>query len=47
MAKITIHVDDYGRSPLISKNILNLVKKNKINQVSVLMGFVEKKSTNI
>ena len=43
MAQITIHVDDYGRSPLVSKNILNLVKKKKINQVSVLMGFVEKK----
>ena len=38
--KFLIHVDDYGRSPKISDDILSLIDEKKINQVSVMIGFV-------
>ena len=38
-----IHVDDYGRSPKISSDILSLIDKKKIDQVSSMIGFVDKK----
>jgi len=38
-----IHVDDFGRSEKISRDILRKVKNGKISQVSVMLGFVDKK----
>ncbi len=38
-----IHVDDFGRSKKISRDILRMVKKGKISQVSVMLGFVDSK----
>ena len=38
-----IHIDDFGRSPNISRDILQKIKKGNISQVSVMLGFVDKK----
>ena len=35
-----IHIDDFGRSPNIAKEILSVVKNKNVFQVSVLLGFV-------
>ena len=40
--KIHFHADDFGRSKLISKNILKCIKSKNINSISVLVGFDEK-----
>ena len=40
--KIHIHADDFGRSELISQNILKCIDKKNISSVSVLVGFNEK-----
>ena len=40
--KIHIHADDFGRSELISKNILKCIEYKHISSVSVLVGFDEK-----
>ena len=40
--KIILHADDFGRSPIISKNIIDCIDQGGINQVSVMMGFVDK-----
>ncbi len=37
--RINIHADDFGRSKLISQNILKCIKCKNINSVSVLVGF--------
>ena len=42
MTKIYFHADDFGRSELISKNILKCINSNNINSTSVLVGFDEK-----
>ena len=41
MNKYLIHVDDYGRSPKISEDILSLINDKKIHQVSTMIGFVK------
>jgi len=38
-----IHVDDFGRSDKISEDIIKKIKKGKISQVSVMLGFVDNK----
>tara|TARA_B100000963_G_scaffold362041_1_gene402493 strand:+ start:22111 stop:22857 length:747 start_codon:yes stop_codon:yes gene_type:complete len=38
-----IHLDDFGRSPKISYQILDYLKCNKISSVSVMVGFVDSK----
>ena len=38
-----IHIDDFGRSPKISLKIIESLKYNKINSISVLIGFVDLK----
>jgi len=38
-SKFYFHADDYGRSKIISDNILNCIKYGSINSVSVMMGF--------
>ena len=40
--KIHIHADDFGRSELISQNILKCINNRHISSVSVLVGFDEK-----
>ncbi len=40
--KIHIHADDFGRSELISQNILKCINNRQISSVSVLVGFDEK-----
>jgi predicted glycoside hydrolase/deacetylase ChbG (UPF0249 family) len=40
MKNIIIHCDDFGRSPLVSKNILKCIKEGNVNQVSVMVDFV-------
>ena len=40
--KIHIHADDFGRSKLISQNILKCINHKNINSVSVMVGFDEK-----
>ncbi len=40
--KIHFHADDFGRSKLISKNILKCINLRNINSISVLVGFDEK-----
>lgn len=40
--KIYFHADDFGRSKLISKNIIKCVNYKNINSISVLVGFDEK-----
>ncbi len=40
--KIYIHADDFGRSELISQNILKCINNRQISSVSVLVGFDEK-----
>lgn len=40
MSNFILHADDFGRSNIISKNILNCVKHGNIKQVSVMVGFV-------
>ncbi|MDC3149548.1 ChbG/HpnK family deacetylase [Alphaproteobacteria bacterium] len=42
MSLITLHIDDYGRSPNVSKQILDIIKYDKKIEVSVMIGFVEK-----
>ena len=37
-----IHVDDFGRSLKISKDILKKIKKGTVSRVSVMIGFVDK-----
>jgi predicted glycoside hydrolase/deacetylase ChbG (UPF0249 family) len=39
--KYYFHADDYGRSKLISDNILHCIKYGNINSVSVMIGFDE------
>lgn len=39
--KIILHADDFGRSPIISKNIIDCIDQGGISQVSVMMGFVD------
>jgi predicted glycoside hydrolase/deacetylase ChbG (UPF0249 family) len=41
--KFILHADDFGRSPVISKNIIQCIDKGKIQQTSVMMGFVNVK----
>ena len=36
-----IHIDDFGRSPNISKDIIKKIKKGNVFQVSVMLGFVD------
>ena len=43
MTNIIIHCDDFGRSPLVSKNILKCIKEGNVNQVSVMVDFVDDK----
>jgi len=43
MHKIFFHIDDFGRSKIISEKILNTIKFGSTNSVSVMMGFVNKK----
>ena len=43
MTNIIIHCDDFGRSPLMSKNILKCIKEGNVNQVSVMVDFVDDK----
>ena len=43
MAKYLIHADDFGRSNKISEKIFKYILKKKINSVSVMIGFVNKK----
>ncbi len=38
-----IHLDDFGRSPKISFQIIDYLKYNKISSVSVMVGFVDLK----
>lgn len=45
--KIHIHADDFGRSKLISQNILKCINYRNISSVSVLVGFDEKYFNNI
>ena len=45
--KIHIHADDFGRSELISRNILKCIDNKNISSVSVLVGFDEKYFDNI
>ena len=45
--RIHIHADDFGRSELISQNILKCIDNNHISSVSVLVGFDEKYFNNI
>ena len=45
--KIHIHADDFGRSELISENILKCIDNEHISSVSVLVGFDEKYFDNI
>ena len=40
--KINFHADDFGRSELISQNILKCINYRNISSVSVLVGFDEK-----
>ena len=37
-----IHIDDFGRSLNISKDILKKIKEGQVSQVSVMLGFVER-----
>ena len=36
--KIFIHADDYGRSEMISKNIIRCIDSGSINSVSIMIG---------
>ena len=36
--KIFIHADDYGRSEMISKNIVRCIDSGSINSVSIMIG---------
>lgn len=45
--KFILHADDFGRSQVISKNIIECIDKNKLNQVSVMMDFVNIKTHKI
>ena len=40
--KIFLHADDFGRSELISNNIINCIKIGSVNSISVIVGFDEK-----
>lgn len=43
MSLITLHIDDYGRSQNISRQILDIINYKKKIEISVMVGFVEKK----
>ena len=41
LKNILFHADDFGRSKVISKNILKCIKMNNINSISIMVGFDE------
>lgn len=43
MANIYFHADDYGRSELITKNILRCLIQGNLNSVSIMVDHIDKK----
>ena len=43
MRENKIHLDDFGRSPKISLEIIDYLKHNKVSSISVMVGFVKSK----
>lgn len=41
LKNILFHADDFGRSKMISKNILKCIKLDNINSISIMVGFDE------
>ncbi len=41
LKNILFHADDFGRSKMISKNIIKCIKLNNINSISIMVGFDE------